>query len=72
VAYVGLMAGLLGIGGDGIMVPVLTSLFIIQGMLFEHIAHLALGTSMAAIIPSSLSSLMSHHRHGAVRWTIVR
>jgi len=70
--FVGLMAGLLGIGGGGIMVPVLTSLFIIQGMPFEHIAHLALGTSMAAIIPSSLSSLMSHHRHGAVRWQIVR
>ncbi|PMR74032.1 sulfite exporter TauE/SafE family protein [Billgrantia endophytica] len=70
--FVGLMAGLLGIGGGGIMVPVLTSLFVLQGVPHEHLAHLALGTSMAAIVPSSLSSLRSHHRHGAVRWHVVR
>jgi uncharacterized membrane protein YfcA len=70
--FVGLMAGLLGIGGGGIMVPVLTSLFVVQGIPHEHLAHLALGTAMAAIIPSSLSSLMTHHRHGAVRWDVVR
>ncbi|MBD3897884.1 sulfite exporter TauE/SafE family protein [Halomonas sp. ML-15] len=70
--FVGLMAGLLGIGGGGIMVPVLTSLFVLQGVPHEHLAHLALGTSMAAIVPSSLSSLRSHHRHGAVHWQVVR
>lgn len=69
---VGLLAGLLGIGGGGIMVPVLTSLFLIQGVAHEHIAHLALGTSLAAIVPSSLSSLLTHHRHAAVRWDVVR
>lgn len=71
-SFVGLMAGLLGIGGGGIMVPVLTSLFVFQGIPHEHIAHLALGTSMAAIIPSAAASLWSHHRHGAVHWDIVR
>lgn len=70
--FVGLMAGLLGIGGGGIMVPILTSLFIIQGVPHEHIAHLALGTAMAAIVPSSISSLLSHSRRGAVRWGVVR
>ncbi|MFO7649619.1 sulfite exporter TauE/SafE family protein [Halomonas campaniensis] len=71
-SFVGLMAGLLGIGGGGIMVPILTSLFVIQGVPHEHIAHLALGTAMAAIVPSASASLWSHHRHGAVRWPIVR
>lgn len=71
-SFVGLMAGLLGIGGGGIMVPILTTLFIFQGIPHEHIAHLALGTSMAAIVPSALSSLWTHHRHGAVHWEIVR
>ncbi|MFC2990911.1 sulfite exporter TauE/SafE family protein [Halomonas tibetensis] len=69
--FVGLMAGLLGIGGGGIMVPILTSIFVIQGVPHEHIAHLALGTAMAAIVPSASASLWSHHRHGAVRWPIV-
>src|SRR5690554_3977566 len=66
------MAGLLGIGGGGIMVPVLTGLFVLQGVPHEHLAHLALGTSMAAIIPASTASLVSHWRHGGVRWEIVR
>jgi len=69
---VGLMAGLLGIGGGGIMVPVLTGLFILQGVPHEYLAHLALGTSMAAIIPASTASLITHWRHGAVRGEIVR
>jgi uncharacterized protein len=71
-SVVGLMAGLLGIGGGGIMVPILTALFVLQGVPHEHLAHLALGTAMAAIVPSALASLWTHHRHGAVRWPIVR
>ncbi|EWG98682.1 sulfite exporter TauE/SafE family protein [Halomonas sp. BC04] len=69
---VGMMAGLLGIGGGGIMVPILTSLFVLQGVPHEHLAHLALGTAMAAIIPAATASLLSHHRHGAVHWQTVR
>ncbi|MCE8024342.1 MULTISPECIES: sulfite exporter TauE/SafE family protein [Halomonadaceae] len=71
-AVVGIMAGLLGVGGGGIMVPILTALFLAQGVPLEHLAHLALGTSMAAIIPASTASLLSHRRHGAVRWETVR
>lgn len=70
-AVVGFFAGLLGVGGGGIMVPVLTTLFAMQGFPREHIVHLALATSMAAIIVTSLSSLRAHHKHGAVRWPIV-
>ncbi|GHE20096.1 sulfite exporter TauE/SafE family protein [Halomonas urumqiensis] len=70
--FVGLMAGLLGVGGGGILVPILTFLFVLQGVAIEHLAHLALGTAMAAIVPSASASLWSHHRHGAVRWQVVR
>ena len=71
-AFVGFFAGLLGVGGGGIMVPMLTTLFAAQGFPREHLVHLALGTSMAAIVMTSLSSLRAHHAHGAVRWEIVR
>ncbi len=70
-AVVGFMAGLLGIGGGGIMVPVLTTIFLLQGVPVETVVHLALGTSMASIIMTSLSSLRAHHAKGAVLWTVV-
>jgi len=71
-AFVGFMAGLLGIGGGGIMVPVLTTLFLYQGIPVENVVHLALGTSMASIIITSISSLRAHHSEGAVIWSIVK
>jgi uncharacterized membrane protein YfcA len=71
-AVVGFFAGLLGVGGGGIMVPVLTSLFVAQGMPKDSVVHLALGTSMAAIVMTSIASLRAHHKHGAVRWDVVR
>jgi len=71
-AAVGFFAGLLGVGGGGIMVPMLTTFFIAQGFPQDQVVHLALGTSMAAIVLTSVSSLRAHHAHGAVRWDIVR
>ena len=71
-AFVGFFAGLLGVGGGAIMVPMLTTLFAAQGFPREHMVHLALGTSMAAIVFTSISSLRTHHAHGAVRWEIVK
>lgn len=70
--FVGFMAGLLGIGGGGIMVPVLTSLFLLQGVPVENVVHLALGTSMASIIATSISSLRAHNSQGAVIWKVVK
>lgn len=70
-AVVGFMAGLLGIGGGGIMVPVLTALFAAQGVAQAHLVHLALGTSMAAIVMTAVSSLRTHHQHQAVLWPVV-
>ncbi|MBL4941447.1 MAG: sulfite exporter TauE/SafE family protein [Colwellia sp.] len=71
-AMVGFIAGLLGVGGGGIMVPVLTAIFLQQGVDIDNVMHLALGTSMAAIIVTSFSSLRAHQRHGAINWAIVK
>ncbi|MDO6462500.1 sulfite exporter TauE/SafE family protein [Granulosicoccaceae sp. 1_MG-2023] len=73
--FVGFFAGLLGIGGGGIMVPILTTMFVMQGfggVGGEHVVHMALSTSMASIILTSVSSLRAHHKHGAVLWPVVR
>jgi uncharacterized membrane protein YfcA len=71
-AVVGFFAGLLGIGGGLIMVPVLSFMFYAQNFPPDRILHLALGTSMAAIIFTSISSLRIHHMHRAVNWHIVK
>lgn len=70
--FVGFMAGLLGVGGGGILVPVLTTLFIYQGFPMQSVVHIALGTSMACITITSLSSLRAHHANGAVVWLLVK
>ncbi|WP_041959734.1 sulfite exporter TauE/SafE family protein [Sulfurospirillum arsenophilum] len=69
---VGFMAGLLGIGGGGIMVPILTSIFLAQGIPVEQVVHMALGTSMASIIFTSFASMRAHHKKGAVMWNVVK
>lgn len=68
----GLLAGLLGVGGGIVIVPMLTFTFALQGFPAEHIQHLALGTSLATIIVTSIASLRAHHARGAVEWQIVR
>lgn len=69
---VGFLAGLLGIGGGLIIVPVLAFSFTAQDFPPDRILHLALGTTLATIIFTSLASLRMHHAHGAVNWWIVR
>ncbi len=71
-SVVGFMAGLLGIGGGGIMVPVLTSIFILQGVAADKVVHLALGTSMASIIMTSFSSLTAHQKKSSINWHVVK
>lgn len=70
--FAGFVAGLFGIGGGLTLVPLMIMLFSAQGFPHEHLVHLALGTSFATIVFTSLSSMLAHHRHGAVRWDIVR
>lgn len=69
-AFVGVMAGLLGVGGGLIIVPVLAWIFRNQQVSAEIIMHLAIGTSLATIVLTSLSSVRAHHRLGAVLWPI--
>ncbi len=68
---VGFLAGLLGVGGGGLMVPLLVAMFSRQGLDPEHVVHFALGTSLAAMVFSSASSGRAHARRQAVCWTVV-
>ncbi len=71
-ALAGLSAGLLGIGGGLIIVPVLAGLFSYQGIHPDIIMHLALGTSLSTIIITSLSSIRSHQQHQAILWPVFK
>lgn len=70
-AFTGIFAGLFGIGGGGIMVPILTYIFVQLAFPAEHIVHMALATSMAAIVPTAIASLRAHHARDAVLWPVV-
>ena len=69
-ALAGIMAGLLGIGGGMLIVPVLAILFERQGISREVLLQSAIGTSLATIMFTSLSSTLAHHRRGAVQWKL--
>ena len=70
-AVVGFFAGLLGIGGGIIIVSSLALMFAAHAFAPAHVMHLAIGTSLAAIVFGSFASFRAHHRHGAVDWSIV-
>lgn len=69
---VGFAAGLLGVGGGGILVPVLTSIYLAEQIVPNHAVHIALGTSMACIITTTLSSAFSHYKNHNVDWLYVK
>ena len=69
--FAGLVAGLLGVGGGLIIVPILAWYFQ-QQLGLDNYMHLAVGTSMATIVFTGLSSLWAHHRHGDIDWHLVR
>jgi uncharacterized protein len=71
-AIAGILAGLLGIGGGLVIVPMLVYCFTLQSIPYEHLMQIALGTSMASIIFTSVSSFLAHHRRGAVEWSVVK
>ena len=70
-AFTGLLAGMFGIGGGSILVPSL--IFIFNGMNFDIsiIVLMAIGTSLASIFFSAISSALSHHKKNAVEWQLV-
>ncbi|MDB6143905.1 MAG: conserved hypothetical rane protein [Pseudomonas sp.] len=69
-AFAGVLAGLFGVGGGIIIVPVLVYSFTLQGFDASILTHLAVGTSLASIIFTSVNAVREHHRIGAVRWHI--
>ena len=70
-AFVGFMSGLLGVGGGGLLVPLLASIFIYQGFSADSVVHMALATSLACMIITSASSMRSHASKDAVMWVVV-
>lgn len=71
-ALAGLCAGLFGVGGGIIIVPTLVYTLRWQQVSPEVLTHLAVGTSLATIVVTSLSSIRAHQQRGAVDWAIVR
>ena len=68
----GLLAGMLGIGGGVVIVPALIWLFQQHGLAPEIIPHLAIGTSLAAIVFTSLSAIWAQQKRRAIDWPVVR
>jgi uncharacterized membrane protein YfcA len=68
----GFLAGLLGIGGGMLMVPFLTMILAGRGVHPDLAVKVAIATSMATIVFTSISSVRAHHQRGAVRWDLVR
>lgn len=68
----GFLAGLFGIGGGMLMVPFLTLILSHRGVESSMAVKMAIATSMATIMFTSLSSVRAHHQRGAVRWPLVR
>jgi len=68
----GFLAGLLGIGGGMIMVPFMTIILTNRGVAPELTIKMAIATSMATIVFTSISSVRAHHKRGAVRWDLVQ
>lgn len=69
-AFVGTAAGLLGVGGGLIIVPVLVALWHSAGFEGTYLMQMAIGTSLSTIMLTSISSVRAHHRRGAVQWPI--
>lgn len=68
----GFLAGLLGIGGGMLLVPFLTLILTGRGVEADLAVKMAIATSMATIVFTSISSVRAHHKKGAVRWDVVR
>jgi uncharacterized membrane protein YfcA len=71
-AAVGFVAGLLGIGGGLLLTPCFTFLLASKGVSGDRVVHMAIATSLATIVFTSIASVRAHHQRGAVAWRIVR
>ena len=71
-AAAGVVAGVFGIGGGVLIVPVLIFAFTLQGLPADVLTHMAVATSLATIVVTSCSSIWAHHQKGAVEWRLVK
>ncbi|MDH5648207.1 MAG: sulfite exporter TauE/SafE family protein [Gammaproteobacteria bacterium] len=69
-AFAGTLAGLLGVGGGLVIVPVLVTILNQQQVTPDIVVHIAIGSSLATIVATSLSSIYAHHKRGAVLWPV--
>lgn len=70
--FAGLTAGLFGVGGGLVVVPILIFVFQWQGVSPEVLTHLAIGTSLATIVFTSTSSVIKHHQKSGVLWSVFK
>lgn len=68
----GVLAGLFGVGGGLVLVPVLVYSLAAQGVSPEVLTHVAVGTSLATIVFTSINSVLAHQKHGAILWNLVK
>lgn len=68
----GFMAGYLGIGGGLVLVPVLSWLFSHDPAIADMAVQMAVATSLATMLFTSMSSILSHHKRGAIMWDLVK
>ena len=70
--FAGFLAGYLGIGGGLVLVPVLSWIFSRDPAIADMAVQMAVATSLATMLFTSMSSLLAHHRRGAILWALVR
>jgi len=68
----GFLAGYLGIGGGLVLVPILSWIFTRDPAIADSAVQMAVATSLATMLFTSMSSLLAHHRRGAIMWDLVR
>ena len=71
-AVAGILAGLLGVGGGLVLVPMMLAIFPTVGVPPQYVQQMALGTSLASIMITSISSARAHNKRGAVHWDIFK
>lgn len=71
-AFAGVLAGLLGVGGGIVLVPAFYYVFVTLGFESAYLMQLCVATSLATIIVTSMRSLASHNKKGAVEWSVLR